>query len=209
MFKSSRIYANEGTRLVIVPTKDMKMHTALLMLVALAMLFTGCNKTPEQSLQDKRQGELTRELATTLLNEYLAQPSVDRLIFTNAGVQRAIQDGIVENKGGSSHMFDICFTHKGLFLVSNIVEPRDEYLADTNDQFQIPLSRPLSERVREVTGIAASGMPGISSVEYITDYIFPADIQSLAQYFYSGRKAQSAFRKYDDGWRVVPENHNG
>ena len=59
--------------------------------------FAGCDKpgSTGEPAQSKRRGDLTRELAAEILNEYLSNPSVSQLDFQKGGVDRAIADGIL------------------------------------------------------------------------------------------------------------------
>jgi hypothetical protein len=170
----------------------MKKSTLTLTLTLIACLLAGC---------DKRKGELTRSLAAEILNEQLARPSVTELQFNDSGIERAKSDGIIQASGPGMLPDYYFFTDKGLKMVSSVIsENRTHYVPFANSSFR--LKSPIGERVREVTGISAIQAAGVSSVDYVTDYLFPSELQPVKQYFFSGRKATATFRKYDDGWRV-------
>lgn len=178
-----------------------------LFLTVLSFVLTttaGCDKLPEALRADNRRGELTRELATKLLNEHFAKPSVHRLAFKRGGIENAIRDGIVERGSYWSYHF----TAKGREMVSSFVRPEGNALKGNSEMkevrpIEIELNAPIAQRIRQVTGIAASRMPGITEVEFETDYFLAPAMQKLSTYVYSGETSSKAFRKYDDGWRVV------
>lgn len=165
-------------------------NSATLALTLIACLLAGC---------DKRKGELTRPLAAELINEQLA--SVSELSFNSDsdGAGRALRDGIIqEDQYG---MQGDRFTEKGFKMVSSVIAQNHIYHpAWVSANFR--LKSPIAERVRDITGISAIPGTGVSSVEYVTDYLIPTELQPMAQYLYTGSKAKATFRKYDDGWRV-------
>lgn len=149
-----------------------------------------------------RTGDLTRELAADILNEHLAKPSVSQLTFNNGGIDRAKQDGVIEEQGGFPPSFR--FTDKGLKMVGTIIGQNYIELAPFGMKApKFALKSGMGQRVSEVSGIAEGPTPNIKSVEYVTDYIFPSEMQPITRYIFSGSKEQSAFQKYDDGWRVA------
>ena len=195
--------------------------------VATVFLICGCNKkqqepvSPERlkaletelaqlkaaqtqaSPQDKRKGELTRQLATELLNDFLVKPSISQLEFQDDGLTRAQQQGLVSEQGGFPPSYR--FTDKGIAMVKDVIRQNRIELAPFGAQSpKFTLANPLAERVSEVTGIASTPF-GVTSVEYTTRYIVPIEMEPLFDYIFTGRKAQAGFRMYDDGWRVVEQ----
>ncbi len=156
----------------------------------------------------ERKGELTRELAAAILNEYLAKaPTVSELKFQEDGIDRAVADGIIKD---CSHSGDFPggphygFSEKGLIIVGRFIAGD----ANTNRFGGAPgfrvitfqLKAPISETIAEVTGITVGGpMP---RVEYRTSYAFPSEMTPIKKYVYSGAMMAAVFRKYDDGWRL-------
>ena len=166
------------------------------------LCITGCIKSPQQVLQDKRKGELTRELAAELLNERFAQkaPPIDQLDFQENGYDKAKRDGIITRGRGMD--IGVYFTERGRKMLDGVGNPDGSLINPSNISFRGSLR--INERVREVTGIAAEPMSGGMSVEFTTEYILPQPMQPMSAYIVCGRKAQTEFKKYDDGWRVLP-----
>jgi len=182
----------------------MKCHSYIyvrngLLCLLIAAIFSSCAKTPEQQAQDARKGELTRELATTLLNEYLAKPHAD-IMMTKSGFALAAQDGLLVNQsgfGGTSYGF----TNEWNTQVAPVIDAARQHWVDikSNGDMVLCLREPLAESVTKITGITEGTEP---VVEFETAYVFPANVQFLARYCYSGRNTKALFQKYDDGWRV-------
>lgn len=143
----------------------------------------------------KRKEDMTRELAAALLN---ATPHISRLEFAQGDYyHRAAQEGIIQADGLSYR-----FTEKGLTLLQGYVSRENPWqLAGT-----FRLTSPITERVREVTGIGLGAHANICAVEYITEYILPTELHPLTNYVYTRRRATTTFQRYDDGWRVASDN---
>ncbi len=92
-------------------------------------------------------------------------------------------------------------TPEGLKAVHSITKP--DYPFSGSQEPAFVLKSPINEKLVEVTGITAGPVPGVMLVEYNTNYVLTPELEVIRPYIFTGRKGQAAFRKYDDGWRVV------
>lgn len=167
--------------------------TLLFTLIISILASSGCG--------DKRKGELTRELATEILNQHLAAQSLSELEFSDGGIERAEQDGIIQKQDGYPPNY--CFTNMGLKMVDTVI--RQNYILGkwVNEVPRFGINPGISEQVSEVNGIAEGPTPNIKVVEYVTNFQFPPKMKPMTRYIFSGRKKTSVFQKYDDGWRFA------
>jgi hypothetical protein len=156
---------------------------------------------------DKR-GELSRELATVLLNQYLSKPHVTRVGFAPGCFEKAMAEGLIQRQNKPTDFAPYMFTDKGLVLARGLVADDHDISSAGNYEFGtaatpfFSLASPISERVSVVSGITTAPMSSnMLIVEYTTEYIFPNGV-SLTSYLYSGAKQNTMFQKYDDGWRI-------
>jgi len=151
----------------------------------------------------KRTGQLTRDVAEEILAEYLVSPHISQLEFMDDGLQRAEKDGVVVQAGGFPPGYH--FTEKGIQLLRGLVNAntRVELAPFGMEAPKFSLLSPVGEEVAEVSGIALGPVPNVCVVEYITNYLFPNEPGGMYPYIHIGRRAKTAFQKYDDGWRVA------
>jgi hypothetical protein len=147
------------------------------------------------------KAELTRELASDLLNQHLAEPNLTMVQFNAGGVQMTEHDGIIQRFGPPA-LSQWTFTAKGLQMFGTHIG-QDTRAASidgsSNPSFRLKVG--LAQRVTEVTGIADGPTPNLKEVQYNAAYIFPSEIPALSTYIYGGRNgARTVFQKYDDGW---------
>ena len=155
----------------------------------------------------KALGELNREMAAMLLNERLKVPSVSEIKFSETGLQHAINDGVLDGGGPYRTTFRFADQNKAVQIFGDLIkDPNMRMLVNFGGElpcFTSPVL--LAEKVNSVDGIADAGFGGgtIMTVQYTTDYVFPANTSpSVSRYIYSGSKDAAMFRKYDDGWRI-------
>ena len=151
----------------------------------------------------KPVGELTRELATALLNKHLAEPHISQIAFKQGGLEKAKQDGLLSETGGFPPGFR--FTDKGIAMAHGLANAnsRVELAPFGMEQPKFNLASPVGERVTEITGIALAPVPNICEADYTTDYLIPDAAQAMYPYIFAGQRAKATFQKYDDGWRVA------
>ena len=168
--------------------------------VALAgLLLSSCQKN----------GELTRELATPLLNDYLAKLPTQKIQFNGEdgrdGLRSAELDGIIITTSYPHHFTATGLALGGGFFSKNIAikESVVEYGRFVSlTKYFVSLTKPTEERVAEVTGIGLGQNPNSCDVEFVTKYSIPESARGMLKYIESGRKLKCTLRRYDDGWRV-------
>lgn len=202
------------------------MKTAPVAVALLSLLFFSCDKqlntsSPDEKVRaleaelaklkgtsnqpaQKKAGELTRDLATSLLNEYLAKSPVTKIQFVNdedarpVGYQKASTDGLIDQHDPPS------FTAKGIALGGSVFLREIHTINGRGNwfHFEVLLSKGVKEKVSEVTGIAPGQNPNFCDVEFVTAYSIPENAKGMLKYIYSGQKSKWNFRRYDDGWRI-------
>jgi hypothetical protein len=159
---------------------------------------------PSKLTEAERKGELTRELAARILNEYLAKPSVAEIGFREGGLDSAVTDGLVKKNSWKPGQFPgprYAFTDKGLKAASGVTLKCGNFggLSDDTPPALL-LKDPIGETVDKVTGITVEDPK--PTVEFTTSYTIPAEMMPFRKYVFTGAKRAVVFRKYDDGWRV-------
>lgn len=177
------------------------------------LVLVGCDKPGDdgQPAQSKRKGDLTRELAAEILNEYLAKPSISELEFKKGGIDRALSEGVLVKELWNDGVFQHTrcrFTDKGLKMIGSFLAPGSDKIemeafgatAFGDSSPMLHLKSPIGETVSAVTGITMDPVP---TVEFTTAYALPAEMEPMTRYVFSGLNTRAKFRKYDDGWRVL------
>jgi hypothetical protein len=182
----------------------------IIFIAASALLMPACDKAPTTSQPDDSvkalETELSRELATALLNKHLAEPHISKIAFKEGGLDKAKQDGLLsEQKSFPGWARVFRFTDKGIAMAHGLANANSEVGLGGPEGVEpmITLISPVGERVAELTGIALSSDPNIRVAEYVTHYLIPDAAQTMYPYIYSGEKAKATFQKFDDGWRVA------
>lgn len=177
---------NLGTRTRLLP----KTLLSLLAVIAIADIDGGCNQEPTSS-SNNQKGELTREIATSVLMKHFASIrslSATTLRFREGGYQSAIRDGIIDAR---THQFLAGEKRPGRYATDSA---RGGYYFE-NDQ-------PVPAKFGKVTGIALSSGPNAANVEFTIDYLLPSEMERLGQYLNISEIHTAVFQKYDDGWRI-------
>ena len=185
----------------------------LTMLILPILALTGCEKKAATEVTlEKRTGELTRRLATELLNKELTGISIPSLEFKQGGFGRAVHDGLL--KPHNVMTYEPPFTDKGKIVMGPFFLEKLEAASGISSGVNIDsayLKKNLvgQERVTDVTGIKESNKPGAKEVEYAYEVSLHPSMDAIKSYFQTAGKRKALFEKYDDGWRVVFWNYGG
>ena len=157
-------------------------------------------------------GDLTREIAATLLNQQLVTPRVKQIAFAEDGIERAKAEGLIteaqdfELFGAYDFAFErVGFLHRLAMANEQIHRAEDDKSGRvTTPYFEI--TTPLPERVEKISGITSGPLGSrLLIAEYSTAIAFPPDMATVVPYLLPGRRDKAAFQRYDDGWRIVGE----
>lgn len=168
-------------------------------LVGIVLTLAGCEQNkPTAPTADAVNGELTRELAESLLNKSFGSDAVVEVALTRPGYDELKGLGLLQT-GGTFTDPKAIEAATGMKVVSGGTRLR---LAKVNaNVFDAIVPR----KIKAVTGIATNQLTGHKEVEYVFENVFKDGNQEIVRCFERTEEAQATFRKYDDGWRIVKE----
>ena len=177
-----------------------------LKILAVLLLLSSCNgnKTGAEITQESKSDELTRDSAKIILNKYFSRPMITKVEFIkDTGIQLAIKNEFVFHNGAHNE-----FTGKSKSLFSIKLANQDLGYDWDRETHYFTLKDPITEYVKDVSGITDGLNNGSKIVEIATTYNFPEELNQIKPYIYIGRNLKVQMQKYDDGWRVMPESVN-
>ncbi|MEI8196426.1 MAG: hypothetical protein WCI73_10995, partial [Phycisphaerae bacterium] len=151
-------------------------------MIAGVFLASGCDKPGGTN---SRKGEMTRELATSLLNEYFAAHPVSEIQFSQDGWLLAKREGVAVFVNFVGYKF----TEKGLAMVPTGIANANKIHTDAGDfnaWFQV--NPPIIETLREVTGVNLGGP--YPEAEFSTKYALPPEMLAMNRYIINGRNTR-------------------
>ena len=150
-----------------------------------------------------RAGELTRELASEILQDELTAKTVKYVEFRKGAGKLAVGDGWIVTSGrsvtgplaGFSDKFKKAYPYENSIYIEN----GDNFLGSP----KVGFADGIKETVAEITGIAEGANINEKTVEFTSRYRFPTSSLGFTEkYLYAGTNYSIKFRKYDDGWRA-------